>query len=150
MKKNYYIGACIALILSGPTFAQGEMHNTNEQITEQSSVDLIAEIYHSDRYAETFVESEEFEQEQSTSKEPILFVTPYDQLKDKLESWADLHGYVVKWNTQKTVQFDNAVAYEGDFEQVLTELASDINQIGIDINFKIFQKNKVIVVYSVR
>ncbi|HGP5318479.1 TPA: pilus assembly protein, partial [Vibrio cholerae O1] len=26
----------------------------------------------------------------------------------------------------------------------------DINQIGIDINFKIFQKNKVIVVYSVR
>ncbi|HGI9618240.1 TPA: pilus assembly protein, partial [Vibrio cholerae] len=25
MKKNYYIGACIALILSGPTFAQGEM-----------------------------------------------------------------------------------------------------------------------------
>ncbi|HBC2192251.1 TPA: pilus assembly protein, partial [Vibrio cholerae] len=28
--------------------------------------------------------------------------------------------------------------------------ASDINQIGIDINFKIFQKNKVIVVYSVR
>ncbi|EGR4240702.1 toxin-coregulated pilus protein TcpQ, partial [Vibrio cholerae] len=96
MKKNYYIGACIALILSGPTFAQGEMHKTNEQIAEQSSVDLIAEIYHSDRYAETFIESEEFEQEESTSKEPILFVTPYDQLKDKLESWADLHGYVVK------------------------------------------------------
>lgn len=68
MKKNYYIGACIALILSGPTFAQGEMHNTNEQIAEQSSVDLIAEIYHSDRYAETFVESEQFEQKKAHQK----------------------------------------------------------------------------------
>ena len=32
----------------------------------------------------------------------------------------------------------------------MTDLAGDIAALGIDLNFKVFEKNKVIVVYSVR
>ena len=81
---------------------------------------------------------------------PILHLNTYDKTEDMFVRWATEHDYVVKWNTDKTVEFANATAYQGNFRAVLTDLAGDIAALGIDLNFKVFEKNKVIVVYSVR
>ncbi|WP_306671152.1 TcpQ domain-containing protein [Endozoicomonas sp. SESOKO1] len=81
---------------------------------------------------------------------PVLHLNTYDKTEDMFVRWATEHDYVVKWNTDKTVEFANATAYQGSFRAVLTDLASDIAALGIDLNFKVFEKNKVIVVYSVR
>ena len=81
---------------------------------------------------------------------PILHLNTYDKTEDMFVRWATEHDYVVKWNTDKTVEFANATVYQGNFRTVLTDLAGDIAALGIDLNFKVFEKNKVIVVYSVR
>lgn len=81
---------------------------------------------------------------------PILHLNTYDKTEDMFVRWATEHDYVVKWNTDKTVEFANATVYQGNFRAVMTDLAADIAALGIDLNFKVFEKNKVIVVYSVR
>ena len=81
---------------------------------------------------------------------PLLYLNSDAETSDTLTRWAGQHDYVVQWNTDKTVQFANGMTYSGDFRSILTSLAEDIAGMGIDLNFKVFEKNKVIVVYSVR
>ena len=81
---------------------------------------------------------------------PLLYLNSDAETSDTLTRWASQYDYVVQWNTDKTVQFANGMTYSGDFRSILTSLADDIASMGIDLNFKVFEKNKVIVVYSVR
>ena len=81
---------------------------------------------------------------------PLLYLNSDAETSDTLTRWASQYDYVVQWNTDKTVQFTNGMTYSGDFRSILTSLADDIASMGIDLNFKVFEKNKVIVVYSVR
>lgn len=81
---------------------------------------------------------------------PMLYLNSDAETSEILTRWAEQYDYVVKWNTEKTVNFANGMTYSGEFRTVLTNLANDIANMGIDLNFKVFEKNKVIVVYSVR
>lgn len=81
---------------------------------------------------------------------PMLYLNSDAETSEILTRWAGQYDYVVKWNTEKTVNFANGMTYSGEFRTVLTSLANDIANMGIDLNFKVFEKNKVIVVYSVR
>lgn len=98
--------------------------------------------------------------EVATKEQPILMksremIKPLNlesegNLKDTFKIWAKSYGYSVEWNTKKNIVFINKIEYTGDFKIVLSSLARDIEIMGKDINFKVFNKNKVIVVYSVR
>lgn len=79
-----------------------------------------------------------------------LRVSPNEDIRKTLSSWAGIHDYTVLWETDKTINTPVGIQYTGNFRDNLSSLAKDISTMGIDLNFKVFNKNKVIIVYSVR
>ena len=47
---------------------------------------------------------------------PILHLNTYDKTEDMFVRWATEHDYVVKWNTDKTVEFANATCVSRQFQ----------------------------------